>query len=102
MDDAPAVKPWGELDKETLQKLINKGKVDIARTNDLAYIDQVKEKYFRTSDKHNFCRNFRNYACSRELEDHLAGYRQREGMVFLCFVYFILDSISNDRPASLL
>ncbi len=102
MDDAPAVKPWGPLDKETLQKLIDQGKVDITRTDDLAYIDQVKQKYFRTRDKHNFRRNFRNYARSRELKDHLAGYRRREGMVFLCFVYFILDSISNDRPALLL
>ncbi len=63
MDDAPAVKPWGELDKETLQKLIDKGKVDITRTDDLAYIDQVKQKYFRTRDKHNFRRNFNGFVC---------------------------------------
>ncbi len=43
MVDAPTVKPWGPLDKETLQKLIDKGKVDITRTDDLAYIDQVKQ-----------------------------------------------------------
>ncbi len=101
IDDAPASKPWGPEDKELLQKLIDRGKVNITRTDDLAYIDQVKHKYFPSRDKQNFRRNFRNYARSWELEDHLAGYRRREGMVFLCFVYFI-DSISNDRPASLL
>ena len=101
MDNAPAVKPWGSEDKELLQKLIDQGKVDITRTDDLAYIDQVKHKHFRSRETYNFCCNFRNYARSRELKDHLAGYRRREGMVFLCFVYFI-DSISNDRPASLL
>ena len=75
MDDAPAVKPWGLLDKEILQKLIDKGKVDITRTSNLAYIDQIKQKYFRGRDKHNFHHNFRNYARSHELKDHLAGYR---------------------------
>ena len=101
MDDAPAVKPWGPLNKETLQKLIDKGKVDITRTGDLAYIDQVKQKYFRGHDKHNFRRNFQTYARSHKLKDHLVGYQQWEGKVFFCFVYFI-DSIFKDRPASLL
>jgi hypothetical protein len=101
MDDAPAVKPWGSEDKELLQKLIDQGKVDITRTDDLAYIDRVKHKHFRTRETYNFRRNFQNYARSRELEDHLAGYRQWEGKVFFCFVYFI-DSISKDHPASLL
>ncbi len=101
MYDAPVVKPWGPLDKETLQKLIDKGKVNITRTKDLAYIDQVKQKYFRGRNKHNFRHNFRTYARSRELEDHLAGYRRREDKVFFCFVYFI-DSISKSRPALLL
>ena len=74
MDDAPPVKPWGLEDKELLQKLIDQGKVNITWTNDLAYIDRVKHKHFRTRETYNFRRNFRNYACSRELEDHLAGY----------------------------
>jgi len=102
MDDAPAVKPWGSDDKQLLQKLIDQGKVDITRTDDLAYIDRVKHKHFRTRKTYNFRRNFRNYARSCELEDHLAGYRRREGKVYFCFVYFIEDSISKDRPASLL
>jgi hypothetical protein len=88
MDDAPAIKPWGKENKEQLQKLIDQGKVDITRTNDLAYIDRVKHKYFRSHETYNFSRNFRTYARSRELEDHLAGYRQREGRVF--FVSLIL------------
>ena len=88
MDDAPAVKPWGSEDKELLQKLINQGKVDITRTNDLAYIDRVKHKHFRTRETYNFRRNFRNYARSRELEDHLAGYRH--GKVKYFFASFIL------------
>ena len=79
MDDAPAVKPWGKEDKEQLQKLTDQGKVNIFRTDNLAYIDRVKHKYFRTHETYNFCCNFRTYDHSRELEDHLAGYRQREG-----------------------
>ena len=102
MDDAPAVKPWGLEDKELLQKLIDQGKVDITRTDDLAYIDRVKHKHFRICETYNFCCNFRNYARSCELEDHLAGYQRWEGKVYFCFVYFIEDSISKDRPASLL
>ena len=101
MDDAPAIKPWGSEDKELLQKLIDQGKVDITRTNDLAYIDRVKTKHFRTRETYNFRHNFQNYARYCELEDHLAGYQQREGKVYFCFVYFI-DYISKDRPASLL
>jgi hypothetical protein len=101
MDNAPAVKPWGSEDKELLQKLIDQGKVDITRTDNLAYIDQVKHKHFRSHETYNLRRNFRNYARSCELEDHLAGYQRQEGIVFLCFVYFI-DSISNNRPALLL
>ena len=101
MDDAPAVKPWGKEDKEQLQKLTGQGKVNFFRTDNLAYIDRVKHKHFRSHETYNFRCNFRNYARSRELEDHLAGYQRREGKVFLCFVYFI-DSISNAPPASLL
>jgi hypothetical protein len=101
MDDAPAAKPWGTEDKEQLQNLINQGKVDITRTNDLAYINRVKHKHFCTRKTYNFRHNFQNYARSRELEDHLAGYQRREGKVFFCFVYCIV-SISIDRPALLL
>ena len=75
MDDAPAVKPWGKEDKEQLQQLIDQGKVDITRTDDLAYIDRVKHKHFHTCETYNFRRNFQTYARSRELKDHLAGYR---------------------------
>jgi hypothetical protein len=58
MADAPAVKPWGQVDKELLQRLIDQGKVDISHTNDLTYIDQVKHKYFHSRDTYNFRRNF--------------------------------------------
>jgi hypothetical protein len=36
MHDAPAIKAWGKVDREQLQKLIDQGKVDITQTNDLA------------------------------------------------------------------
>jgi hypothetical protein len=88
MADAPAVKPWGKADKDQLQSLIDQGKVDIERSN-TAYIDQVRHKYFRSRAEHNFRRNFRQYARSRELEDRVAGYRRREGEFFLSFNYFI-------------
>ena len=40
-DDPPAVKPWGIDDKQYLQRLINKGKVDITRT-DHDYTGSIK------------------------------------------------------------
>jgi hypothetical protein len=58
MHDAPAIKAWGKVDREQLQKLINQGKVDITQTNDLAYIDWVKHKHFRPRETYNFRRNF--------------------------------------------
>ena len=61
MDDAPAVKPWGSEDKELLQKLIDQGKVDITRTNNLAYIDQVKHKHFRSRET--FLRSYEECEC---------------------------------------
>jgi hypothetical protein len=75
MADAPPVKPWEIADKNYLQKLIEKGKVDITKTADSAYIDQVRFDHFRHCDSHNFCRNFQSYTRSRELKDHLSGFR---------------------------
>jgi hypothetical protein len=81
-DDPPAVKPWGIDNKQYLQKLINKGKVNIART-DHNYIDRVHHKYFCHCKKVNFRRNFKTYACSRELEDKISGaHRCERGIVF--------------------
>jgi hypothetical protein len=81
-NDPPAVKPWGIEDKQYLQRLINKGKVDITRT-DHDYIDRVCQKYFCHRKKVNFRRNFKTYARSRELEDEVSGARRRErGIVF--------------------
>jgi len=81
-DDPPAVKPWGINDKQYLQRLINRSKVDITRT-DHDYIDRVRQKISRQRNKVNFRRNFKNYARSRELEDEISGARRRErGKVF--------------------
>jgi hypothetical protein len=44
MADAPPVKPWGQNDKELLQKLIDRGKLDITRTGDTDYIDRIHHK----------------------------------------------------------
>ncbi len=74
MANARPVKPWGIADKQHLQKLINKGKVDITKTADGDYIDQVRFDHFRLRKTKNFHRNFCSYAKSRELEDHLSGY----------------------------
>ncbi len=38
MADALAVKPWGIDNKKKLQQLIDNGKVDISRTEDINYI----------------------------------------------------------------
>jgi hypothetical protein len=81
-DDPPAVKPWGIDDKQYLQRLINRSKVDITRT-DHDYINRVRQKYFRQRNKVNFQRNFKTYARSRELEDEISGARRCErGIVF--------------------
>jgi hypothetical protein len=73
--DAPPIKPWGTANKNYLQKLIKKIKVNITKTANLANIHQVRFDHFRHHDSHNFPRNFSSYARSRELEDHLSGYR---------------------------
>ena len=97
MADAPPVKPWGQVDKDLLQKLINRGKVDITRTGDTDYIDRICHKYFRPRDSHNFRRNFRSYARSHDLEDHLSGYRreQRGGITILLILLLLFYIASN-------
>ena len=95
MADAPTVKPWGIDDKKKLQQLIDDGKVDISRTEDINYIDSVCFKYYREHDKANFCRNFRNYARSVNIEEHYQGYRAllaAGGIVYIvvCVYYSII------------
>ncbi len=81
-DDPPAVKSWGIDDKQYLQRLIDRSKVDITKT-DHDYIDRVRQKYFCQRNKVNFRRNFKNFARSQELEDKISGARRRErGIVF--------------------
>jgi hypothetical protein len=75
MADAPTVKHWGKNDKELLQKLIDKCKINITRAGDADYIDRIHHKYFRLRDNLNFRRNFQNYAGSCDLEELLSGYR---------------------------
>ena len=96
MADAPAVKLWGIDDKKKLQQLINDGKVDISRTEDIDYIDSVRFKYYRKCDKANFCRNFWNYTRSVDIEEHYRGYCAPHlaagGIVYIvvCFYYSII------------
>ena len=85
--DAPRVKPWSKANKDFLQELIDTGKVDIGRSADTNYIDRIRAKYFRDRDEHNFRRNFRSYARSRELEDTLSGAR-RQGGGIVFFIYY--------------
>ena len=81
-DDPPTVKPWEIDDKQYLQRLVNKGRVNITRT-DHDYIDRVHQKYFCHRKKVNFRRNFKTYARSREPEDEISSARRRErGIVF--------------------
>jgi hypothetical protein len=79
----PPKKAWGQVDKDILQDLIDKGKVNITWTADLKYINQVRDKYFLSRNIINFRRNFCSYARLHELVDHLSGYRceQRGGKV---------------------
>jgi len=83
----PPVKPWSKENKNYLQELIDLGKVDIGRSADYKYIDRIRVKYFRNRDEHNFRRNFRNYARSRELEDTLSGACRRGGGIVF-FIYY--------------
>ena len=50
----PPVKPWGKIDKKLLQKLIDRGKIDITRVGDTEYIDRIRHKYFRPRDLSTF------------------------------------------------
>ena len=84
MADAPPIKPWEQIDKDLLQKLINRGKVDITRTGDTDYIDRIRYK-------------------SRDLEDHLSGYRreQRGGIILLILLllFYIASNASLLLPS---
>ncbi len=64
MANAPPIKAWGIADKQNLQKLINKGKVDITKTADGGYINQIRFDHFRHHETKNFCFNFCSYAKS--------------------------------------
>jgi hypothetical protein len=77
----PQVKKWGPKDKHLLTKLVTKGKVDLSRTNNLEYIDQVVWfKHICKRNYRNFCCNFCNYAREQDLEDTLSGaYRKEQG-----------------------
>ena len=91
MADAPSLKPWCKEDKQKLQNLIEKGKVDITKTADIEYIDSIRHKYFRKRKADNFRRNFRSFSCSYDIEEHLAGYRARQaaGGIVFCHSYFL-------------
>ena len=103
MADAPPVKPWGQNDKDLLQKLINRGKIDITRTGDTDYIDRIRHKYFRPRDTLNFRRNFRSYTRSRDLEDHLSGNRrERRGTKNVNFTAFITLHLTSPSSFHLL
>jgi hypothetical protein len=54
MANDPPKKAWGQVDKEYLLDLIDKDKVNITRTGDLKYINQVQDKYFLSHDSINF------------------------------------------------
>jgi hypothetical protein len=58
MANDPPQKAWGQVNKEYLQDLIDKGKADITWTADLKYINQVRDKYFLSRDSINLRRNF--------------------------------------------
>ena len=95
----PPVKPWSKTNKDFLQELIDTGKVNIGRSADTKYIDRVRAKYFRDRDEHNFRRNFRSYARSRELEDRLSGYhRQGGGIVFFYILFLLFTSLLMSPP----
>jgi hypothetical protein len=74
MANAPPGKPWGIADKNYLQKQIEKGTVDITKSANVAYIDQVRFDHFHHRNSHNSHHNFRSYARLQELKGHLSGY----------------------------
>ena len=91
MADAPppAVNPWNKDNKDYLQKLHRRGKVNLSCEADTDYIDRVRQKYFRERGIQNFCRNFRTGARTQELEDTVSGARQgNESIIVLCYSYF--------------
>jgi hypothetical protein len=74
---APSVKPWCKDDNDRLQRLINDGRINITRTEDIQYIDRVRHSHFCERDPVNFRRNFRTFTRSVKIEEHYAGYHAR-------------------------
>ena len=98
MADAPTVKPWGNDDKKKLQQLIDGGKVDISRTEDINYIDSVRFKYYHKHGNVNFHCNFWNYAHSIDIEEHYQGYHTclAAGGIVYCRVRLLFYYLSNN------
>jgi hypothetical protein len=100
MADAPAVKPWGIDDKKKLQQLINDGKVDISRTEDIDYIDSARFKYYRERDNGQLppqlseLRSLRRHRGA--LPRILRSSRSRTYSVY-CRVCLLFNYLSNER-----
>ena len=99
---APSAKPWCKDDKDKLQKLINDGRINITRTEDIQYIDRVRHSHFHERDPVNFCRNFRTFARSVKIQEHYAGYRARlaaGGIVFCPSSSYFNDYLTLVLPS---
>ncbi len=101
MADAPC-KALGNSQQKYLQELIEKGTVDITKTANGAYINQVMFDHFRHCKIYNFRCNYHSFMRLRELVDHLSGYPQEQGGGKVLFLLFDLCyNISNDHPPPL-
>ena len=73
-------KQWGKADKAALANLIRDGEVDISKTEDIDYIDKVREEFFTHRERRNFHRNFRDFSAAWATEESRNGERKKESI----------------------
>ena len=91
---------WGKVGKASLTKLIRDGDVTIDTDVDIEYIDNVQKKYFPHLDRHNFHRNFRDFAARWDTEQAQNGVRKREleGKWDYYYYYYYLSNYLMPTP----
>ncbi len=90
-------KKWGKVNKAALTRLVHNGDMDI---NDLSNnnIDNVGKEYFCHRKKKNFCRNFRDFAATFELEAEYSGARRRGGKTMGFSLFYISGHLKTPPP----
>ncbi len=65
---------WGKADKQYLADLVSAGDIDLSDISHL-YNESVRFEFFKHRSSKNFCRNFRDFAATLDLDTEYTGAR---------------------------